>query len=113
MKRALPTLAALLVGLTAGAVLAVGPRLAPTATYHVDLTNCDGGVNATLSAGDYYTAFKDEGVYLCVGDAGCASGGQWNPNNLVLRMSFLDGPISCRSDGMTGDVSLNLIAPGT
>lgn len=115
MKRALAL--AVVLGIAFGA-LAAGARLAPTATYHYDLTNCDGGVGVTLPGGDYLVAYKDEGVYLCVNDAGCAVGGQWNPANLVLRLNFggANGDstaVSCRSDAMTGDVSLNLIVPGT
>jgi len=119
MKRVLPVF---VLALVAGAVVgfasaaqAAGPKLAATTTYHLDLSNCDGGVNATVAAGgDYYVAFKDEGVYLCTFDAGCASGGQWNPANLTVRMAFSDNePLSCRSDGMTGDVSMTLITPGT
>lgn len=112
MKRTLQALVALLLLALAGAALA-GIRLTPTSKYHYDFTDCDGGQGQTVAQGSYLASFKDETVWLCVGDAGCVSGGQFFPAGVVVTLSITpDAPLSCRSTSMTGDVALQLIASG-
>jgi hypothetical protein len=98
------------------------PRLTSTNTNHIELSGCDGGVTASVPAGDYLVAVHNESVTLCVADAGCLTGGQYLPQNLAARLTFgvktfvgADTPdtISCNSPTQDGGLSLTLIAPGT
>jgi hypothetical protein len=97
------------------------PRLTDTALNHVELTGCDGGISASVPAGDYLVAVKNDAVTVCVNDAGCAAGGQYLPQGFAMRLTFGNSNlftttpdiISCKSPTGDGGLSLTLVAPGS
>jgi hypothetical protein len=114
MNRALPVVA-FAFAFVAGAALAQ-VRLADTSKYTYDLENCDGGVTANIPDGTYIVTIKDETVWECTYDAGCAAGGQFFKDGLTMRQDFKGPggvtPVSCRSAASTGDVCFTLLPPG-
>jgi hypothetical protein len=97
------------------------PRLTSTDTNHLELNGCDGGITASVPAGDYLVAVKNESVTVCAGDAGCLNGGQYLPKDFAQRMTFgssgfitaTPDTISCNSPTKDGGLSLTLLSPGS
>lgn len=119
MRRALPFIG-LALFFAAAAALAGGIQIASTTAYHYQLSGCDGGTSLTLPGSTDGTKFRyvmtvsGELTYLCIPDAGCASGGQPFASGLTAEFDISSTvPVSCRSATTIGQVDFSLLVPGS